>query len=91
MAFDVHQFPEWEMKGGLGAYDAFVITPSDTVDFSQGTVRGIYVGGAGNVTLITPAGTTVLFTALPVGTFMPVLASRVKATGTTATALVGLL
>lgn len=66
---------------------AKAITPSDTV---QQTYRAIYVGGAGNVTVVTSGGDTATFTAPPVGTIIPVETSLVKATGTTATLLIGL-
>lgn len=66
---------------------AAAITPSDT---TAQTYRAIYVGGAGNVTVITTGGNTVTFTAPPVGTIIPVEVSYVKATLTTATLLVGL-
>lgn len=67
----------------------FAITPSDTVNFSF-TVRGIYVGGAGAVVAVNEAGTAVTFAAVPVGTILPIRATRVNATSTTATNLVGL-
>jgi hypothetical protein len=72
------------------ASNAFAITPSDTVLFANDT-RGIYVGGAGNITVLMQGGGVVLFTAVPAGTILPIRADRVNATGTTATALVGLL
>ena len=82
---------------GLSNYNlSFAITPSDTVDFlasGRTTIPlcdAIYVGGAGNVTAVLQDGSTVLFTAPPVGSIIPVRAKRVNATGTTATALVAL-
>lgn len=68
---------------------AEAVTPSDTVAFTKGLCRAIYVGGAGNVTVVMD-GVATLFTAVPVGTILPVQATRVDATGTTATALVAL-
>lgn len=70
--------------------DAFAaITPSDTTVLSG--LRGVYVGGAGDVTVISgDGGTTVTFKAVPVGTILPISPSKVKATGTTATLLVAL-
>lgn len=70
---------------------AVAATPSDTVPIS---CKAIYVGGAGNVT-INPAsagGTSVTFTAPPVGSILPVNleSGRIMATGTTATLLVAL-
>jgi hypothetical protein len=65
------------------------VTPSDSVDLTQVT-RALYVGGAGDVTLITAGGDTALFKAVPVGTTLNVRAARVTATGTTATNLLAL-
>lgn len=66
---------------------AKAITTSDT---TPQTYRAIYVGGAGNVTVVTEGGDTVTFTAPPVGSIIPVSVQLVKATLTTATLLVGL-
>ena len=63
------------------------ITPSDTV-LQQ--YNAIYVGGAGNLTVIAESGDSLLFTAPPVGTIIPIKVTKVMATGTTATALIGL-
>lgn len=71
------------------ALDAFAITPSNTVNLGT-RARSIYVGGSGNITILTPKGTTILFANVPEGTILPVEALRVNATGTTATSLVGL-
>jgi hypothetical protein len=59
-------------------------TPSDATDLT-GSV-GLYIGGAGNVAVRTlnDSGTTVTFTAPPVGTFIPGNFTRVMA-ATTAT------
>lgn len=67
----------------------FAITPSDTVNFAY-PVRGIYVGGTGDVTVVDMNGTAVLYKAVPTGQTIPIKASRVNATGTTATYLVGM-
>lgn len=72
------------------ATDAFAITPSDSVNFTQGMVRGIFVGAAGNVVVVTPQGNAVTFAA-GAGSVLPVCALRVNSTNTTATGLVGLL
>jgi len=68
---------------------AFSITPSDSVPLTSVT-RYIYVGGAGNLTLITANNETVVFNNVPAGTQLRIRAGFVKATGTTATDLVGL-
>ena len=68
---------------------AFAIVPSDTVNFS-GPVRGIYVGGAGNIAMFMTDGTSALFVGVTAGSILPIECYRVNATGTTATALLGL-
>lgn len=77
-----------------GAYGPFggaaAVTPHDTNAQSTDIVA-LYVGGAGNITLRTEdRDTDVLFTGVPVGTILPVKATHVRATGTTATAIVAL-
>jgi hypothetical protein len=70
-------------KGG------FVITKSDTVIFRE--VRGIYVGGQGDVRVRFPrTNDIVTFSAVPAGTILPVFADMVYETGTSASSLVGL-
>lgn len=66
---------------------AAAVTPSDTAD-NYGTA--LYVGGAGNVSLVTEGGETTTITAPPVGSIIPVRFTKVRATGTTATNLVRL-
>ena len=66
--------------------EAVAITKSDSESNAYGS---IYVGGAGNVTVVTEAGQTVTFTAPPVGTILPIRTSKVTA-ATTATLLIGL-
>ena len=68
---------------------SFLITKSDTVDFDF-LVRGIYVGGTGDVVVVNTDDTTVTFSAVPVGTILPVQARRVNSTSTTATLMVGM-
>lgn len=66
------------------------VTPHDSNNHTDGEAQALYIGGAGNVTLVRPDGTAVLFTAPPVGTVLRVENVRVNATGTTATAMVAL-
>lgn len=66
----------------------FAITPSDTVDLPYDT-RLIYVGGAGNITVIDPKGNSRLYTAPAVGNWHRISARRVMSTGTTATVMLG--
>jgi hypothetical protein len=68
--------------------NAAAVTPSDTVDLAD-VSRYLVVTVAGNVTVITQAGQTVAIPAAA-GMPLPVAASRVKATGTTATGIVAI-
>lgn len=52
--------------------------------------RAIYVGATGNLVLRTIDGDDVLFEAVPDGSILPVAFSQVRATGTTASALIAL-
>lgn len=74
------------------ASGAFAVTASDATVLSG--VRGLYVGGAGNlvVEMLNPesVSATVTFNAVPVGTVLPIAVERVLATGTTATLIVAL-
>ena len=65
------------------------IVPNNTVDFERVT-RGIYVGGAGNLRVTFVGGQTVTLFNVVAGMIYPLRVSRVWATGTTATNLVGL-
>ena len=72
------------------AGDAFGIAPNDSSDLPQ-RVRAIYCGSDGDISLVTPLGNEVVFVGVKVGTILPVSADRIKATGTTAMDLVGLV
>ena len=87
----------------MPARRAIAVTPNDNNDVTKGGgdnapsyASALYVGVAGDISLITAgdnsangAGTPVLFKAVPVGV-LNVQVRRVKATGTTATNIVGL-
>lgn len=68
----------------------FAVTTSDSVDLTE-AVRALYIGGAGNVELITLEGDTVVFSGLQAGQILPIRATRVKAGSTTATLILGLV
>jgi len=81
----------------FGCDHAAAVTPSDAGGLNLGGVpapsacRRLYVGGAGSVKIDTQGGeTAVVFAAVAAGTFLDVHATRVYATGTTATAIVAL-
>lgn len=72
------------------AANAAVITPHDSTDLAK-TTRGIYVGGGGNISVeMKEVGTAVVFEGVTAGTILPVRATRVNLTGTTATNLIAL-
>ena len=65
---------------------AFAVTPSDTAVFPPSR---IWCGGAGTVTVRCADGiNTTLFTSIPAGAEVPVMAIGVMSTGTTATNIV---
>ena len=69
---------------------AVAVTPSDSGHIPA--TAAIYVGGAGNVTVVLAGAgrTTATFTNVAAGTTLPVAAVQVKATGTSATYLLAL-
>jgi hypothetical protein len=72
------------------ATNLVAITKSDSTTYSP-VLRGVYVGGAGDVAIIAAEDSAaVTFTGVPAGTILPVFALKVMSTGTTATNLVGL-
>ena len=69
---------------------AVAIVPNNAVDLAFAT-RGIYVGGGGDLRVdMQDSGTAITFAGLAAGSILPIRASRVYATGTTATGLIGL-
>lgn len=68
--------------------NAFAVTPDDAEPLVT-VPKYLYVGGAGNITLRTRDGAAdVVFENLPGGSYLYVRASHVRATGTSATAIV---
>jgi hypothetical protein len=68
---------------------AFTVVPSDIEDFTTAT-RAVWVGGTGNVRVITTDGSVVTFSSVPSGTQLDIQAARITSTGTTATSMVGM-
>lgn len=55
------------------------------------TTRAIYVGGAGDITLrLVDDSTDQVFKAVPAGSLLPIRASFIRASGTTATSILAL-
>ncbi len=63
---------------------------SDTVDLTV-EARALYIGGAGDVRLLTREGDDVVFSAVPAGSILPIYTQRVFDTNTTATLIVALV
>lgn len=68
-------------------YNFRTLTPSDTED---NEFRGLYVGTAGDLVVTNRSGVD---STIPVndGALLPLLVTKVKATGTTATGILGLV
>ena len=64
------------------AYVVYQASPQTTIG-NTGCV--LYVGGAGNLNVVTIGDDTVLFNAVPAGSFLPVQVKQVLSTSTTAT------
>ncbi len=78
-------------QGGFGepGCDAVAVTPHDSNDLSF-LPRAIYVGGAGDLNVEMKSGNTVKFSAIPVGTLIPIRVNKVLSTGTTATLILAI-
>lgn len=66
-----------------------LVAPDDAKDLAVIT-RALYVGGAGDLAVAMADGTRLLFAAVPAGALLPIRVSRVLATGTTASKILGL-
>lgn len=67
---------------------ALAITPSDVTLLPE--TSGIWVGGAGALSVTTHDGDVVLFSGIPAGTKLDLSVTQIRATGTTATLIVAL-
>lgn len=66
----------------------FSATPSDSVDFAK-EVRQLYIGAAGDVTVMNQDGTTCTFKNVPAGSVIgPFYIRKLMSTGTTAGSIV---
>lgn len=71
------------------AESGFAITPADGSNLAS-VAFGVYVGGAGTLKFDTPWATGISLAAVAAGAVVPVKVTKVYATGTTATGLLGL-
>lgn len=72
------------------AIDAVAVTPNDSTALPNGPCMQIYIGGTGDLKVLTANNSTTTFKAVPVGTTLNVRARQVFSTGTTATNIVAL-
>lgn len=70
-----------------GATGAIAVTPSDSTNLSQ-NVRAVTINASGTLSFIGWDGVTYTTGTLPAGTYA-LLATRIRATGTTATGITG--
>lgn len=85
----LHDAPFESLKDwSAPASHAFAITPSDSATI-QGS-RSLWIGGAGSVAVQMQSGATVTFAGVSPG-ILPIAVSKVLATGTTATGILGLI
>lgn len=66
------------------AYTVYSMSPQTSIG-NPGCF--LYVGGAGNVSVITIGGDQIIFAGVPAGTTLPIQVLRLRSTGTTATAI----
>lgn len=72
----------------------FAVTPNNTLVYTNdGTTppvtRSLWVGGSGDVAVVTIDDSAITFKGVGAGTLLPIRVKQVKATGTTATDIVG--
>jgi hypothetical protein len=76
-----------------GSYQGFALTASDTTVYAP-PLAGVYIGASTtntqNLAITHPDGTVTTYSNVLQGTILPVAASKVMSTNTTATSLVGL-
>jgi hypothetical protein len=72
------------------ASHAFAITPHDSEPLIEAS-RALYIGLGGALSVTLLSGAQVVFANLPSGTVLPIRAVQVKANGTTAGQIVGLV
>lgn len=77
-----------QMLSTSPAQGAFVVSPNNTQVF---TIRSLWIGTGGDVSVEFELGQRVLFKNIPDGTLLPIAPKRVNFTNTTATDILGLI
>lgn len=80
------RFDDEALGSSAPATRARAVTPSDVAELPF-LPRAIYVGGAGDVAMRGQDGVDAVWRNVPAGAILPFRATMVRATGTTATAL----
>lgn len=82
-------YPQRSRDSAAPGADCATVVPSDNPlnDFLV-LAAAIYVGGTGNVALVTENGVAVVWPSCPAGMLIPCRCRRINATGTTASGLV---
>lgn len=62
---------------------AAAVTVSDSTDLTLAPCRALWIGAAGNVSVVMADDTTITFTGVNAGTLLPISVKRVRSTGTT--------
>lgn len=83
------KFADYPTSLTAPARDASAVTPSDAADLPFLT-RALYVGETGNLSVRMAGGQSVALANVPAGSFLPIRAEGVNATGTTAASIVAL-
>ncbi len=68
----------------------FAIVPSDAADLPEIT-RALYVGMGGSLAIVLQSGAELTLQGVAAGTLLPLRVRRLKASGTSASAVVGLV
>ena len=73
------------------ARNSYAVTPHDTNEIGEFVPKALYVGTGGNISMQLVGDTAaVTFSNVPDGSLLPVRASIIKSTGTTASGIIAL-
>lgn len=72
------------------AQGAVAVVPSDTVSLVPAPCRALWVGGAGDISVLMADGASATLVGVPAGALLPIAVRRVNSTATTATSIVAL-
>ena len=83
------RFADFQPSLSGPASTGFSVAPNDAADLPEAT-RALYIGTGGNLAVTMLSGAELVLAGLPDGSLLPLRVVRVRATGTTAAAIVGL-